>query len=609
MSYGLNWSTTAAITDRRLFATVQGAVLPLGNDEALFQETVSGRGHVMTLQVLQALDLCRSFQTLDRHVGVICQQIEALRGQQTAVRKVLESLANREVLIEADAFVKQLASQPVPDPAPLGAVIIRTCNRPVSLQRCLASALVYEQRWKARRRYWVVDDSDDSRVVASNAERVRHFSEASDCEARTITRADLDVWFGRLSKGLTSSQQEFADHLLSRAPDSAPNLGAHYGRSMNWMTLLTAGSRAIWVDDDQLFDYRWHPQRVEGFQLEGALNAERVLASLGDATSTGRVVDEDPLELHLRWCGRSLADVLTVSPWAPKPEQWVGLAPSLTPTLQPGSRIVSTLHGHRGDSVTGQSDWIMSLPRDARAGWCGSRDSYLAGLQRPEVWQGSARAGLHPPAAITPSSVDGRAVLPAVPRRGRGEDALFAALTALMNPNGLQFELPMAIEHRRESNADRGDFKVRPARAEFASAVTDVLHERMGMVQAGTPQQRLRSAADLLQDFAAMPSEQCARWLQNLTASRRAGSVQRLQAAIAEDKHAAVYWLADARSLIEVNAKALVDPPELSLAGWPEQVSGRACVDLFQAELRDYAAALHVWPTLFEMALSKPLPT
>jgi len=128
-------------------------------------------------------------------------------------------------------------------------------------------------------------------------------------------------------------------------------------------------------------------------------------------------------------------------------------------------------------------------------------------------------------------------------------------------------------------------------------------------VQAGTPQQRLRSAADLLQDFAAMPSEQCARWLQNLTASRRAGSVQRLQAAIAEDKHAAVYWLADARSLIEVNAKALVDPPELSLAGWPEQVSGRACVDLFQAELRDYAAALHVWPTLFEMALSKPLPT
>ena len=86
MNYGLNWNSAVSSNDTRLFATVPGEVLALGNEEALFREAFTDRAHVMTLQVLQALDQCRAFRSLDQHVAGVCQHIEPLRGQPGAVR-------------------------------------------------------------------------------------------------------------------------------------------------------------------------------------------------------------------------------------------------------------------------------------------------------------------------------------------------------------------------------------------------------------------------------------------------------------------------------------------------------------------------------------------
>ena len=231
---------------------------------------------------------------------------------------------------------------------------------------------------------------------------------------------------------------------------------------MNWATLLSAGTQAIWLDDDQVLDFRWHPQRSGGFQMDVALGDERTYAMVGEASSAGLAVEEDPLALHAQWCGRSLVDLLTRSPWSPKAGQWAGLAPSQSPLLKPGQRLVSTLHGHRGDTASGGSDWMMSLPKEARAGWCMSRDSYLAGLNRPEVWQGSARAGLTTMAGITPSCIDAASLVPAVPRRGRGEDAVLSGLMDCLYPDGLKLEFPMAIEHRRRPTVTVAASRRRP---------------------------------------------------------------------------------------------------------------------------------------------------
>ncbi|MEZ5456498.1 MAG: hypothetical protein R3F04_10400 [Lysobacteraceae bacterium] len=602
MNYGLNWNAATAPADLRLFATVPGEVHDLGNDEALFRETFSQRTHVMTVQVLQALDLCRAFQSLDQHVATICQHIESLRGQQAAVRKVLESLANRGVLIEVAEYVRQLGQGDLPGAAPVGAVIIRTCNRPAALQRFLASALHYEQRWRARRRYWILDDSDDPKVTASNAERVRHFADASGCEARSITRVDLDAYWQRLSRDLTSQQHIQAGVLLQRDGAESPDMGAHYGRGMNWATLLSAGTQAIWLDDDHLLNFRWHPLRTAGFQMGAALSDELTFAVQGEASAAGFAVEDDPLAMHTTWCGRSLADVITTSPWSPKARQWTGLAPSRSPLLKPGRRIVSTLNGHRGDTTAAGIDWMMAMSNAAREGWCASRDSYLAGLSRPEVWQGSARVGLTTLAANMPTGIDAGTLLPAVPRRGSGAGAVFAGLMDCLYPEGLQLEFPMAIEHREETGGDRRGFTAKAKQPAYASVLAALMRERADVICAETPSQRLVCVAALLQDVAAMSTPQCRTWLNDYTADLRAEEVRRLQAAIAEDKQAAVYWLADARALVEANAKALVTETPMRFADWPAELDETATLQQFQSELRDYAAALQVWPSLFETA-------
>ena len=54
-----------------LYASEDGVVASLSNNECIFQVKRSGETHVMTFQVLQALDQVREFRSLDEHVSRI----------------------------------------------------------------------------------------------------------------------------------------------------------------------------------------------------------------------------------------------------------------------------------------------------------------------------------------------------------------------------------------------------------------------------------------------------------------------------------------------------------------------------------------------------------
>ena len=54
-----------------IYASEDGRVASLSSQECIFLVKRSGEPHVMTFQVLQALDLCREFRTLDEHVARI----------------------------------------------------------------------------------------------------------------------------------------------------------------------------------------------------------------------------------------------------------------------------------------------------------------------------------------------------------------------------------------------------------------------------------------------------------------------------------------------------------------------------------------------------------
>src|ERR1700748_13488 len=142
-----------------MFASEDGIVASLSSQECIFIVRRTGEPHVMTFQVLQAIDLCREFRTLDDHVTRIQSTIACLVGKKDAVRRVLESLITRGLLVSAQIFVERLTQTPAAVAADLRAVFIRACDRPQSLSRLLKSLTDYERTHQAGRRYVLLDDS------------------------------------------------------------------------------------------------------------------------------------------------------------------------------------------------------------------------------------------------------------------------------------------------------------------------------------------------------------------------------------------------------------------------------------------------------------------
>jgi len=154
-----------------LFASEDGVVASLSNNECIFQTRRTGDTHVMTYQVLQALDQCREFRTLDEHIARIQTTISGLQTQRDNVHRVLQSLAERGLLVSDRAFLDRLASTPTVATAPAPrAVFIRACNRPAELERLLRSLADYERRFRASRR----DSTSVNASLSSTSARLLH---------------------------------------------------------------------------------------------------------------------------------------------------------------------------------------------------------------------------------------------------------------------------------------------------------------------------------------------------------------------------------------------------------------------------------------------------
>ena len=84
-----------------LYASVDGRVADLTAGECLFIDRHSTERHVMTHDVLKAMDLTRRFATLEEHTDAIEQQIPSLKGRRKDIRRVIEYLIERGLLVSA----------------------------------------------------------------------------------------------------------------------------------------------------------------------------------------------------------------------------------------------------------------------------------------------------------------------------------------------------------------------------------------------------------------------------------------------------------------------------------------------------------------------------
>src|ERR1700759_5069195 len=107
-----------------MVASEDGIVASLSSQECIFIVRRTGEPHVMTFQVLQAMDLCREFRTIEDHTTRIQSTISGLVGKREDVRRVLESLIMRGLLVSDQVFIDRITSAPARDTADLRAVFI-----------------------------------------------------------------------------------------------------------------------------------------------------------------------------------------------------------------------------------------------------------------------------------------------------------------------------------------------------------------------------------------------------------------------------------------------------------------------------------------------------
>lgn len=588
--------------DQPHYACVDGRVSALANDELMFFELSAERIHVMTGQVLSAMDACRPFRTLPEHVQAIQQVLPALKGQGEAVKRVLDGLVARGLLISDTDYLQRVTSHVATSAAEseFAGVFIRACDRPAQVKRLLASLLEHEQRFGARRRYVLIDDSRDA-VHAREHQRL--LAEFGDNAAVPTVYVGDDAW-NQVAQELQqrSGRKDAVAWLLQRQPKTRTHGG---GLAWNLIAALAAGRRYALLDDDFVLPLRLAPEfdaRVE-LAAQGPMPA-RFYSSLDEALAAGRDCDGDLIQAHLQACGASVGKTLASHPlFRLTRTDLRGLSPSLLPHLAQANRIIATVNGHRGHSGSAGSAWLFNLDPASRASLWRDREQYLAHIDSPKLWYGPMRSRLQAQGNFTPFTIDASDLVPYTGPAGRSEDLLFAGFTRMLAPGSLTAHLPTAVGHRQEAERSRVASLKGAFTPNLNIYLADLAMSAAQELQAEGRSLRMRGFAARLRDLAGASDASVLGGLREHLAYVRSELIQQMQAKLHEAADAPLYWQADLRQLVEAHGKALVSNDVPRLADWDAGMDGPACARQFRASLDQHAQALDAWPDIWAAAL------
>lgn len=566
-----------------LYASVAGMAADLGNGECVFR-TADGP-HVMTTQVLGALDRCRAFKSIDEHIQTIRQILPNVPLD--GIKRVLDGLVGRRLLISESDYLHNLeasaaaTSQPGVDPT----LVIRACDRPAALKQCLSSL-----QQSAAVQGLPVQLIDDSRDTGAQREHQQLLAD-SGLNARAF---DADTAIAKLKRALPEHQAVIADLFA----------GHGNGRAFNRALLATAGRTLALLDDDFVYRMHRHPEFKAGLDLALSSNLPvRFFDQLPAALEAGQE-DASAFADHQRRCGQSLAGLLQIEGLGNRKGALRGLEPSNLPHLSAGARIVATVNGHRGRSGSTRCEGFFEVDAASRASFVATRERYLRSIENPALWVGPTKAHLARRVNFLPFLVDTTDMLGFAAPTGRSEDAFFGAMTQLLLPESLVWMSAHAIAHQPPEERKFPKPGAEVERPGFNTFLVDYALNRVGDLRAASVTQRAAGFAGMLEDLADCEQRALLQFVAEYLQFRRSDLIHSLQGIAAEaGPQAPVFWQADLREIIVANGKALAQNELPRLAGEQAFTTAEALTAHWRNELRRHAAAVRAWPVIWQAAL------
>ena len=583
-----------------LFASEDGLVASLSSQECIFQTKRSGETHVMTFQVLQALDQCREFRSLDEHSARIESTISGMAGKRDDIKRVLESLIQRGLLISDTGFIERLTRVPALAPAELRGIFIRACDRPQQLGRLLKSLTEYERRHRAGRRYVVLDDSALPAHANEQRDLLREFARTTGCKVGYVGAAERDKLAEKFAKAQPQARAAVRALVLRDANARTQRFGG--GRAWNLALLLSAGARLALLDDDLCLPLRRPEFARDGLDPNpNAIALARFPANIEEAFGVGQEVNEDPFALHLASCGQTLGTVVQ-DRYRLERTALRGVNLGRLDALSEKSQIVATAHGTYGSTRAETALWLYQLDADSRADFWRDRATYQRNVEAQHVWHSVAQARVLPAANFTPFTLDNAAMLPCTNPLGRGEDGLAGALMRYCQPHTLALELPESIGHVQETPRRRSDKTLSAYEPRVNHFLRDFVQRQFGLFHAADPAQRLQFLGAVMRDLASGSVNDRIAHLREYLSYVRADLIDRTQHQIEAATDAPIYWQADARTIVQSNAKALLANAPPRLGDWATDIDEAGCANALSEELNAMADACQHWPALWRHA-------
>ena len=562
-----------------LYASVDGRVADLTAGECLFIDRQSTERHVMTHDVLRAMDLTRRFATMEEHADAIENEIPSLKGRRNDIQRVMDYLVERGLLVSAEDLLKA-ASDAQRDVQPVKTCLcVRTCDRPEALQRILESFVAAGIDLPVL----VIDDSREDENIARNKELA----------AENITVLDRQ-WRRRFVDFLAEKTGLPTESIMDAV---GPTDGYAPGATWNVATLMTAGNKVVFIDDDWVYE----PRQLKGASARLALTLER-------AESMHLSVESDWLEQLTEpssapWL-EFVLDALGDSAYALakgdnvdqlRPADLRGKTWGAVYDLIVDAPVKTVSAGCYGDATADTNLWfyILSPQRAGQLQTCDEK-AYQRFLARPRYVRGYDQPRLLDMSPFTPVAFDNTMLLPPTASHGRGEDLLFGALVRYLYPRSVNLQAPVLLRHERD---EPHPMTYPSAFVPWASRFfAETAVEAAARCQAADPEARLQQIAYRFLDVAeASPARRC-EMLDEFVCYMQSQVIAQLQGAVQQIESASKHFVADAKSWLEENGKAIVKGHATPLRGWPEDLDLDDSADQLASDARDLAHTMSWWP-------------
>lgn len=576
-----------------LFASVVGIAADLGGSECVFR-TPDGQTHVMTHQVLQAMDCCRAFLTLAEHTQAVRQVIPSAPAE--GITRVLESLVARRLLISEQDFIAALQTQAATAAdAPLQ-LLIRAGERGEGAAPLLQS-LAAAGDWRERvTQLTLLSATANATVRAQQQAQLDALSTQTGARTRLIDAVELQARLKRLA-GKDPQLLQALDALVASGSTATP------GQAFNLALPLLAGQRSLLLDEHARWPLRRHPEFRRGIELRPVDRvAARFFNTHADALNAGTAeVQGEYLSEHDLACGATLGSLFAPersSAWKAGDLRGVALSEFLTDAG--ATTIIGTLTGARGAPRSLRGEDLFVLDAQSRAAFNGDRERYLAQLQRAQLWTGTRRAALTRHSADLPLTLDARQFMPFALPFGGGAGSGLAAMLRIARPEAVLLHLPDAIGYADSGRIAAGDIGKQAVTPDFDRFAADYLTARVGDIRAQSGALRLQTAAALLQDLAESSPPALTAFALEYLQFARSDLISQLQRAAEEaGADAPLHWLADLRSIVTVNGRALVQADVPQLGGEPVSDAAGFATRL-REQLQQAAGAMQAWPILWD---------